>query len=317
MDEKLVRWPGRDLVALADYTAAEVKGLLETARALKEAWRRGERPKLLAGRTLALLFEKPSTRTRVSFDVALDQLGGHAIYLGPDEVGLGVRETVEDVARVLSRFVDGIVIRTFAHGNVTTLAHYAQVPVINGLDDLHHPCQALADYLTLAERFGGVGALPGLRLAYLGDGNNVCHSLLEAGARLGVRLTVATPLGYEPNAAVWQGAQAVARETGAVLTLTDDPGEAVAGAQAVYTDTWTSMGQEGQQDLRRQDFAGFQVNAQLLAASPEAVVMHCLPAHYGEEITAEVAHGARSLLFDQAENRLHAEKAVLAALVPS
>ncbi|MGE5552582.1 MAG: ornithine carbamoyltransferase [Betaproteobacteria bacterium] len=316
MSETTARWPGRDLVALNDYTPAEIRSLLELALAMKADWRRGERAQPLAGRSLAMVFEKPSNRTRVSFDVAMYQLGGHAIYLGADEVGLGVRETVEDVAQVLSRYVDGIVIRTFAHGNVTALAHYASVPVINGLDDLHHPCQALADYLTLAERFGGMDALRGLRLAYLGDGNNVCHSLLEAGARLGVHLTVATPLGYEPNAAVWQAAQAVARETGAVLTLTDDPVEAVAGAQAVYTDAWTSMGQEAQREIRRKDFAGFQVNARLLAQSPEAWVMHCLPAHYGEEITEEVAHGPQSLLFDQAENRLHAEKAVLAALIP-
>lgn len=311
-----VRWPGRDLLALADYSPEEVRSLLELALALKQAWRGGARPPLLAGRTLALVFEKPSNRTRVSFDVAMYQLGGHAIYLGPEEIGLGTRETVEDVALVLSRYVDGIVLRTFAHANVTTLAHHAAVPVINGLDDLHHPCQALADFLTLAERFGGLDALRGLRLAYLGDGNNVCHSLLEGAARLGVRLTVATPLGYEPNAAVWQGAQGVARETGAVLTLTDDPVEAVTGAQAVYTDTWTSMGQESHRDRRKQDFAGFQVNAHLLAHCPEAIVLHCLPAHYGEEISSEVAHGERSLIFDQAENRLHAEKAVLAAVIP-
>ncbi|MDI6870712.1 MAG: ornithine carbamoyltransferase [Bacillota bacterium] len=316
MTHPTVRWPGRDLLAIGDYSADEVRGLLQLALELKESWRRGERAQTLAGRTLAMIFEKPSNRTRVSFDVAMHQLGGHAIYLGPDELGLGVRETAEDVALVLSRYVDAIVIRTFAHGNATTLAHYASVPVINGLDDLHHPCQALADYLTLAERFGGLDALRGLRLAYLGDGNNVCHSLLEAGARLGVHLTVATPLGYEPNAAVWQGAQAVARETGACLSLTDDPVEAVTGAQAVYTDAWTSMGQEDQREIRRKDFAGFQVNAKLLQHSPEAVVLHCLPAHYGEEITSEVAHGERSLLFDQAENRLHAEKAVLVALLP-
>jgi ornithine carbamoyltransferase len=316
MSETAARWPGRDLLTLGDYAPAEVRSLLELAAMLKADRRRGERPKPLAGRTLAMVFEKPSTRTRVSFEVAMAQLGGHAIYLGPDEAGLGVRESVADVARVLSRYVEGIVVRTFAHGNVTTLAQYADVPVINGLDDLHHPCQALADYLTLAERFGGIAALRGLRLSYLGDGNNVCHSLLEAGARLGVRLMVATPLGYEPNAAIWQGAQAVARETGAVLTLTDDPADAVAGAQAVYTDAWTSMGQEAQRELRRKDFAGFQVNARLLEPNPEALVLHCLPAHYGEEITEEVAHGPRSLLFAQAENRLHAAKAVLAALLP-
>lgn len=315
MNEQAARWPGRDLLALSDYTPDEVKALLRLALDMKAAWKRGERWTPLAGRSLAMIFEKPSNRTRVSFDVGMYQLGGHALYLGPEEVGLGVRETVEDVAKVLSRFVDGIVLRTFAHGNVTALAHYASVPVINGLDDLHHPCQALADFLTLAERFGGVDALQGFRLAYLGDGNNVCHSLLEAGARLGVHLTVATPLGYEPNAAVWQGAQTVARETGAVLELTDDPVEAVAGARAVYTDTWTSMGQEAQRELRRKDFAGFQVNAKLLEQCPGAAVLHCLPAHYGEEITSEVAHGERSLLFDQAENRLHAEKAVLVALL--
>lgn len=316
MNGTMVRWGGRDLLAWSDYSVDEVRGLLDSALKLKEAWRNGERPALLSGRSLALLFEKPSTRTRVSFDVAMQQLGGHAIYLGPDEVGLGVRETVEDVGLVLSRFVDGIVLRTFAHGNVTAMAHYASVPVINGLDDLHHPCQALADYLTLAERFGGPEALAGLHLAYLGDGNNVCHSLLEVGARLGVHLTVATPLGYEPNAAVWQGALAVARQTGAALTLTDDPVEAVTGAQAVYTDTWTSMGQEGQRAQRQRDFAGFQLNEELLAHSPEALVMHCLPAHYGEEIDAGVAHAGRSLLFDQAENRLHAQKAILVALIP-
>ncbi|MGE5507578.1 MAG: ornithine carbamoyltransferase [Chitinophagales bacterium] len=309
-------WPGRDLVRLADYSAGEVRRLLALALELKAAARRGERPALLAGRTLAMIFEKPSNRTKVSFDVGMHQLGGHALYLGPDEVGLGVRETVEDVALVLSRFVDAIMIRTFGHATVAALAGFATVPVINGLDDLHHPCQALADYLTLAEHFGGLDALRGLKLAYLGDGNNVCHSLLEAGARLGVHLTVATPLGYEPNAAIWQAAQAVARETGASLSLTDDPAEAVSGVQAVYTDTWTSMGQEAEREVRRQDFAGFQVNEALLANAPEAVVLHCLPAHYGEEITQEIAHGPKSLIFDQAENRLHAQKAVLAAVIP-
>jgi ornithine carbamoyltransferase len=314
MDGKTFR--GRHFVDLADFSAEELQQLLEYARQLKADHKAGVAPRPLAGKTLAMIFKKPSNRTRVSFEVGMYQLGGHALFIGPDEIQLGTRETVGDVAQVLSRFVDGIMIRTFAHEEVVELAKYASVPVINGLDDAFHPCQAMADFLTVAERFGGIGSLKGLRLAYVGDGNNVLHSVAQLSARCGVDLVAAVPAGFEPDQSIWQAAAVEAQKQGCHLTVTHDPRAAVQGSQVIYTDVWISMGQEAERQRRLDLFQGFRVDEALVAAAgDDTVVMHCLPAHYGEEITDAVAHGPRSIIFDQAENRLHAQKAVLAALM--
>jgi ornithine carbamoyltransferase len=267
---------------------------------------------VLAGRTLALVFQKPSLRTRVSFEVGMRQLGGSSLYLSPSEVGLGERESVADAARVLSRFVDAIVARTFLHEDVKTLAQYATVPVVNGLSDLLHPCQCLADLLTIRER---LGRLDGVVVAYVGDGNNVANSLIQAAPLAGLRLRIATPVGYEPDAGVWAAARAAAAAAGTELVWTATAAEAVDAAEVVYTDTWFSMGEEAEAELRREIFPPYQVNAELMRqASPNALVMHCLPAHRGEEITDEVLDGPQSVVLDQAENRLHAQKALLCAL---
>lgn len=261
---------------------------------------------------VAMLFEKPSLRTRVTFDAGITALGGHAIYLGPDEVGIGRRETATDVARNLVRWVDAIVFRTFAHTTLVELAEASSVPVINALSDLEHPCQALADMLTLA---GRLGSLRGRRLAFIGDGNNVCHSLLLAGSNAGLRLSVATPPGYEPSPIVVRDALELARRSGGSVEIGTDPRAAVAGADAVYTDTWTSMGAEAEADLRRIRFAGYRVDAALLAGAPDALVMHCLPAHRGEEISDEALDGPTSVVLDQAENRLYVQQALLLDLL--
>ena len=298
-----------DFISLADLNPRELEALLELAGSLKRSWKRGQDQACLAGKTLAMVFQKPSLRTRVSFEMAMSHLGGRAIYLSPDEIKLGQRESIPDAARVLSRYVEAIMARVYAHADVLALAKWATVPVINGLSDLSHPCQGLADLLTIWEKRG---ALRGVKLAYLGDGNNVLHSLLNGGARLGMRVYAATPAGYEPLAEVVQAAQRVAAETGAEIRLLRDPHEAAAEADVLYTDTWTSMGQEAEAAVRRQVFPPYQINAELLAlAKPDVGVMHCLPAHRGEEITDEVADGRHSWLFDQAENRLHAQKAIL------
>ncbi len=303
----------KDLLALADLSPQALNDLLALARRLKAEWAAGGNQPLLAGRTLAMVFQKPSLRTRVSFEMGMHQLGGHAVYLGPEEISLGKRESVADVARVLSRYVDGIMARVFGHDLVVQLAQWASVPVVNGLSDYCHPCQALADLLTIQEK---LGYLAGVRLAYVGDGNNMLNSLLYGGALAGMEVVAATPDGYAPSEAVLAGARAVAQQTGATLSVTRSPAEAVAGAHVIYTDTWTSMGQEAEAATRRRAFAGYQVNEALLAAArPDVGVMHCLPAHRGEEITDEVADGPQSWLFDQAENRLHAQKAVLADLL--
>ncbi|HET8587443.1 MAG TPA: ornithine carbamoyltransferase, partial [Candidatus Limnocylindria bacterium] len=251
-------------------------------------------------------------RTRVTFDVGVTSLGGHALYLGPDEVGIGRRETATDVGRNLSRWVDAIVVRTFAHATLLELADAATVPVVNALTDLEHPCQALADLLTLRQH---LGSLPGRRLAFVGDGNNVCHSLLLAGALAGLHLSVATPHGCEPDAQIVAQARRIGQKTGSRIDLLQSPAEAVAGADAVYTDVWTSMGAESEAEGRRALFAGFQVNDSLLAAAPDALAMHCLPAHRGEEISAAVLDGPRSVVLDQAENRLYAQQALLVELL--
>ncbi len=267
----------------------------------------------LQRKTVALVFQKPSMRTRVSFEVAAQQLGGSAIYLGQDDIQLGRREMSRDVARALSRYVDVIVVRTFSHEDVEEFARHSRCPVINGLSDLAHPCQALADLLTMQEHFG---KLKGLRLAYVGDGNNVLHSLVQGCAMLGVKVSVATPKGYAPHAAAWKAAARQAKQHGVSLTAGIDPRAAVRGADVIYTDVWVSMGQEQERAKRLRAFKAYQVNGKLLAlAKPGCRVMHCLPAHRGEEITDEVMESRRSLIFDQAENRLHAQKALLAFLL--
>lgn len=304
---------GRHLLSVRDLSPQEIRQVLDLAHHLKREHRAGIRHEVLTGKAVALLFEKPSLRTRVTFEVGVRQLGGYSVYLAPQDVQLGVRETVPDVARNLSRWVDGIVARVNRHAALVELAEAAAVPVINALSDFEHPCQALGDLLTLEERFGGFS---GIRAAWVGDGNNVCHSFLLAASRVGLSVAVATPPGYAPDPDVVAEAQAEARRWGASVRVLTDPHEAVAGAQVVYTDVWASMGQEAQREERRRAFQGFQVNRQLLdRADPEAVVLHCLPAHRGEEITDEVLDGPQSAVLDQAENRLHAQKAVLALVL--
>ena len=303
----------RDLLSLADLTPAEIDGVLSLAIDLKARRGRGESTPLLAGKALAVYLEKPSLRTRASFEVGMAQLGGTATTLRQEEVGLGTRETAGDVGRVLSRYYDAIVMRTFAHADVAEVARHASVPVVNGLTDLLHPCQILAALLTLREHFG---SLDGLHVAYVGDGNNVANSWLLGAAQMGLRLTVACPPGYEPDAAVHETAAGLAARTGARLEVVADARQGVSGADAVYTDVWASMGQEAEAGRRAGVFRPYQVGSELMvAAAAHAVVMHCLPAHRGEEITAEVLEGPRSLVFEEAENRLHAQKALLAFLV--
>jgi ornithine carbamoyltransferase len=299
----------KNLLSIQDLSRDEAHFLLAEAARLKDELRENplRQRETLAGKTLALVFEKPSLRTRVSFDVGMYQLGGHALYLSPAEIGLGQRESVADVARVLSRMCDGIMARVFKHETVVEISEYSHVPVINGLCDMEHPCQSLADLLTLRELKG----LEGRTLAYVGDGNNVCHSLMMLCAKVGVRFQCATPEGYEPQQKFVDAAKA----EGEVL-VTRDPREAVQNADAVYTDVWTSMGQEEESARRAQVFPPYQLNAQLLSnAKPDAIVMHDLPAHRGEEISGDVMDGPQSAIFQQAENRLHAQKAVLARLL--
>ena len=307
------RLRGRDILGIEHLTQEEIHLVLDVAARLKAHKFDETQTQFAKGQTLAMLFEKPSLRTRVTFEAGMTQLGGHAIYL---EGRLGVRETVPDVARNLDRWIDGIMARTFDHQAVLELAEYAGIPVINGLSDREHPCQAFADFQTLAERKGGLDSLAGLTLAYVGDGNNVAHSLMLLAAKIGTHFRLACPEGYEPDAALWQTALGFAAETGAVLTLTHDPIEAVRDTDAIYTDVWASMGQEDEAAERAQVFAPFQVNAALLAhAKSDTLVMHCLPAHRGEEISAEVVDGPQSVVFDQAENRLHAQKAILSLVL--
>jgi ornithine carbamoyltransferase len=302
----------RHFLAIADLSIGEVRDLLDLAVELKAAWRNGEGGQPLNGRILAMLFEYPSLRTRVSFEVGMQQLGGHAMYIAPTEVMLGKREPVADAARVLSRYVDAIMLRTSGHERVTELAEHATVPVINGLSEAEHPCQALADLLTIREHRG---ALAGLRLAFVGDGNNVCNSLMLAAAKTGMRVAVATPPAYRPAAEYVEAARAAAASTGGEVALFTDPREAVRGADVIYAEVWVSMGMERESAERRTAFAGFQVNEALVELAGDAVVMHCLPAHRGEEISADVLEGPDSIVWDQAENRLHAQKAVLYELM--
>ncbi len=298
-----------DFLSCADLTRDHALHLFAVAAELKQRWKAGGRGAPLTGRTLALIFEKPSLRTRVTFEVGIVQLGGRAVYLSGGEIGLGTRESVPDVARNLSRWVDGIAARVFAHATVTGLAAHASIPVINGLSDLEHPCQALADFFTLWERGVDVSTM---RLAWIGDGNNVCHSLVLLGALLGATVVVACPPGYEPDPAVLARTRALA---GRVL-VTTDPREAAADADVLYTDVWTSMGQEAERERRLEAFRRYQINETLLGvAKPSALVMHCLPAHRGEEITDGVLDGPQSIVLDQAENRLHAQKAIVLELL--
>jgi ornithine carbamoyltransferase len=301
----------KDFVSLADWTAAELLQMLDRARELKALLKKGERPQTLQGCTLAMFFEKPSLRTHVTFEAGMSQLGGHAILLRPEQVGIGTREAPADVAMNLSRWVDGIVARTFSHALVEELASVAAIPVVNGLTDLLHPCQVMADLQTIAERVDLADAV----IAYVGDGNNMANSLLHGAAVLGLDLRLATPKSHQPASRVRRRSEELAAASGARIAWSEDPVEAVTGAKFVYTDTWTSMGQEAEQAIRREIFAGYQVNAELLEHSDEAFVMHCLPAHRGEEITDEILDGERSIVFDQAENRLHAQKAVLERLI--
>jgi ornithine carbamoyltransferase len=281
---------------------------LETALQLKRELQVGIAHTMLAGKTLAMVFQKPSLRTRVSFEVGMTQLGGHAIYLSPDDIKLGQRETTEDIAKVLSRYCDGIMARVFGHEVVEELAKYSDVPVINGLSDLLHPCQILGDLLTVYEK---KRRLERLKLAWIGDGNNVCNSWLEAGPKLGMTISIACPQGHEPNREITEQARRLGK-----IELGHDPSSVAKDADVLYTDVWTSMGQESEAEERRKKFKNFQINQELLKlAKPDAIVMHCLPAHYGEEITHDVAHGLQSAIFDEAENRLHAQKAVLALLM--
>ena len=302
----------KHFVSLGDLEPRDLDGLLERAATLKST--RARREPRLRGRTLAQIFEKPSLRTRLSFDVGIAELGGHCIYLSPQEVGLGRRESVADVARVVSRMVDAVVLRTNAHETIEEFARYASIPVINGLSDLSHPCQGLADIMTIVEKKGP--QLRGVTVAYVGDGNNVLHSLMLACALRGARLRAATPAGFEPLPRFREIAERRARETGGSVELGSDPIAAVRDADVVYTDVWTSMGQEQEYERRRRAFHGYQVNAELLRhAKRDAIVMHDLPAHRGEEITDDVMDGPQSVVFDQAENRLHAQKAVLCWLM--
>ncbi len=298
----------RDLLRVADLSRVECDDLFGLATELKAALRSGTPPALLAGRTLAMIFEKPSLRTRISFETGMTQLGGHAIYLAPADIRLGERETVPDIARTLTRVVDMIVARTFLHSVLVELAEHAYVPVVNGLTDLHHPCQVLADLFTLHERRL---TLDELRIVFVGDGNNVVHSWLEAAMLYRFSFALACPSGYEPDAAIL----ARCRAAGASIEITNDVAAAARDADVVYTDVWTSMGQEDEAAARRRQFAPYQVNESVMRhAAPSALVMHCLPAHRGEEITESVLEGPQSIVFDQAENRLHLQKALMAWL---
>ena len=304
---------GRDFTRVADWTGEELERTLDLADELKQQQKRREQHHLLPGRTLGMIFQKPSTRTRVSFEVGIAQLGGTGLYLSAGDLQLGRGETLKDTATVLSRYLDAIMIRTFAQEDVAELARHASIPVINGLTDSAHPCQALADVMTIRER---LGRLDGVTVAYLGDGNNVCASLMVAAAKLGLNFRAATPKGYEPSAEAVEIAREAATQSGATIELLADPLEAAAGADVLYTDVWTSMGQEEERERRLRDLAGFGIDDDLVVlANEDAIVLHCLPAHYGEEITEEVLYGPQSAVWDQAENRLHAQKALMALVI--
>ncbi len=303
----------KDFLAVSDYSPAELQEMLDLAVTLKkEHFNRGNKP-LFKGKTLAMVFQKPSLRTRISFDMAMRHMEGDALYISPNEIGLGQRESIADVARVLSGYVDVVMARVFAHEHVLELAKWSEVPIINGLSDYNHPCQGMADALTIQEKFG---ALKGLNVTFLGDGNNVAVSLMHICAKLGANFTFAGPEGYDITPKAIEDARTFASASGSKLTFIRDPHEAVKNAHVIYTDTWTSMGQEAETEKRKSIFPPYQVNAALVSeADKDAIVMHCLPAHRGQELTDEVADGPHSVIFPQAHNRLHAQKAVLYKLL--
>ncbi len=299
----------KDFISIADFSPGELQSLLDLAINLKKEWFAGGNPPLLKGKVLAMIFQKPSLRTRVSFDMAMRHVGGDALYISPNEIGLGQRESVADVARVLSGYVQGIMARVFEHAHVLELAKWASVPVINGLSDYDHPCQGMADALTIIEKFG---ALKGLNFAYVGDGNNVAVSMMQLCSKLGANFAIASPEGYDLKPSAVVEANRFAAASGSTICELRDPHEAVKKADVIYTDTWTSMGQEAETEKRKKVFPPYQVNEELVSeANPDVIVMHCLPAHRGQEITDEVADGPHSVIFQQAHNRLHAQKAIL------
>jgi len=312
-EDLAVNLKGRDFIALVDYTPEEIRYLIDLAIDLKRKQKSGEVYHPLKGKTLGMIFEKSSTRTRVSFEVGIYQLGGQGLFLSGNDLQIGRGETISDTAQTLSRYLDGIMIRTFAHRTVIDLARGATIPVINGLTDTNHPCQVLCDYQTILEH---KGRLEGLKVAYVGDGNNMVHSLMMGAAKLGVHLSVATPEGYAPDADIIRQSEEVAAETGAKISILRDPKEAVADSDVVYTDVWASMGFEQEQKEREIAFADYQVSEELMKyAKNDYLFMHCLPAHRGEEVTEGVIDGKHSIIFDQAENRLHAQKAIMAAIM--
>ena len=303
----------KDYLAVADYSAEELQSILDTAIELKTEWKKNGNPPILKDKVLAMIFQKPSLRTRVSFDMAMRHLGGDALYLSPAEIGLGKRESIADIARVLSGYVDVLMARVFDHQHILELGKWAEIPVINGLSDYNHPCQAAADALTIQENFG---SLKGIKVTYIGDGNNVAVSLMHFCAKLGADFTIGHPEGYGINPEAVALGEKFAAESGSSIRQLNDPREAVSGSQVIYTDTWVSMGQDEEAARRKEVFPPFQVNQSLLeGAEKDAIVLHCLPAHRGEEITDEVADGPNSRLFPQAHNRLHAQKAILVKLL--
>lgn len=304
---------GKDFLSLKDYTAEEIKYLIRLAVKLKADQKAGKLEQILKGKTLAMIFQKSSTRTRVSFEVAMYQLGGLGLFLSTQDLQIGRGEPIGDTARVLASYVDGILIRTYEQGEVEELAQYSKAPVINGLTDLYHPTQVLADLITIYEH---KGTLAGLKMAYIGDGNNMAHSLMIGGAKMGMEVRIATPKGYEPKDEVIKLSSELAKEHGGKIILTNDPWAAAENADVLTTDVWASMGQENEVEQRKGHFQDFQINTKMLElAHKEAIVMHCLPAHRGEEITHEVMEGPQSVIFDEAENRLHAHRAILAAII--
>jgi len=309
-----VRLKGRDLLSLGDLTVEEIIQILEYAQTLKLKHLAGEEHKFLAGKNIAMIFQKPSLRTRVSFEIGADHLGAHAVYLAPGDISLGEREGVADIAKVLSRYADCIVARVFVHQTVADLAEFASVPVINALCDTYHPCQVLADLLTIWEK---KGEFEGLKLAFIGDGNNMSNSLMLGCGAVGMDVSVATPQNYEPNPKIVERARETAAARGGEILITTDPKEAIQDADVIYADVWTGMGQEDEAEKRRKDFADYSVNTELASqAAPDAIILHCLPAHYGEEITFDLVHDdPRSAVFDQSENRMHVQKAALALLI--
>jgi len=303
----------KDLLSVHDLSTIDVNKILDLAKTLKAQLRNGKQHHLLKGKTLGMIFQKSSTRTRVSFEVGMWQLGGSALFLNANDLQIGRGEPVKDTARVLSRYVDGIMIRTSSHDEVIEMARFATVPVINALTEMMHPCQALTDIFTVREHKGN---LQGLKMAYIGDGNNMVHSLIHACAKVGINLAIATPKGYEPDAAIVSEGLEVAAVMGSTITLGNDPLLAAEQADVLYTDVWASMGRETEQNIRKVAFAGYQINSEVMnVAKADAIVLHCLPAHRGEEITDEVMESKQSVVFDQAENRLHVQKAIMVLLM--